>query len=126
MHLQATDDILHQHENSVGGQERLWYHQATVRTVVERALEELDTVGLIRVRLEAENKARERIDSLAPHRISFICHGRRADLLFLERLLDLAHGLQDAQIARELGGAGGDAGNSAQDLRVELARVSLP
>src|SRR4051794_23225566 len=115
MHLQTAHDILHQHEDSIGSQKALWYHEAAVGAVVERALEKLDTVCLIRVRLEAENEASERVYALTAHWISLVCHGRRADLVLLERLFDLPDRLQDAHVTRELGGARGNASNGAQD-----------
>ena len=59
------------------------------------------------------------------HRIPLVRHRRRADLLRLERLFDLADRLQHAQVAAELHRARRDAGDDAEHLRVELARVRL-
>ena len=64
-------------------------------------------------------------DALGAHRVALVRHRRRADLLALERLLDLAERLQQAHVARELRRARGDAGDDAEHLRVELARVGL-
>ena len=108
------DDVFHEDENRVGREKALGNDEATVRAVVERALEELHAVREVRVRLERDDESRQRGDALAAHRISLVRHRRRPDLLGLERLLDLAHRLKHAHVAAELHRARRDAGDDAQ------------
>ncbi len=99
--------------------------EASVGAVVERALEELHAcVWLAFGSSDATNRASEAMRSRA-HRVPLVRHRRRADLLALERLLDLAERLEHADVAAELRGARRDAGHDAQHLGVELARVCL-
>src|SRR4051812_30790064 len=68
---------------------------------------------------------RERIDPLGAHRIALVRHRRRADLLFFERLFDLAQMLQEAQVVTELRRRLCEARQHADDLRVDFARIRL-
>ena len=74
MDLQPGRDVFHQHEDGIRRQKRFRDRQATIRAIVQRALEELHRVGLIRVCLETEHEARERRDALTAHRIAFVRH----------------------------------------------------
>ena len=126
MDLEALGDVGQQHDDRIGGEERFGNGEAAVRGVVERALEELHGVRLVRVRLQRLREAGECVDALRAHRVALVRHRRRPDLLRLERLLDLAERLQDAHVRRELRRARCDAAHHPQHLRVELARVRLP
>ena len=99
--------------------------QPAIGAVVERPLEELHAVREVRVRLHQHHEPRQRRDALGPHRIALVRHRRRPDLLRLERLFHLAERLEHAKVAAELRRAGGDAGDDAENLRVELPRVGL-
>ncbi len=125
MHLQAVHHVLHDHEDGVGREERLGDGQAAIGAVVERALEELHAVREIGVGLEGQHEPGQRRDAFAAHGVPLVCHGRRPDLLLLERLLDLAIRLQHADVAAELGGAGRHAGHHVEHGGIELARVGL-
>ena len=125
MHLEAGGDVLHEDQHGVRGEERLGDREAAVRAVVERALEELHAVRLVRVRLERQHEPRERVDALGAHRVPLVRHRARPDLLLLERLLDLAERLQHPHVARELRRARRDPRDDAEHLRVDLARVRL-
>ena len=77
-------------QDRVGGQKRLRNHQPADGAIVERALQPLGRRGLARRRRKCQGKPRQRAHPLGPHRIPLVGHRRRADLLGLERLFDLA------------------------------------
>src|SRR5689334_7719316 len=126
VHFESAGDVLHENQDRIRRQECLRNEQSSVRAVVKRSLEELHAVRLIGVRLEAQHEAGEGIDAFAAHRITLVGHCRGTDLLFLEGLLDLADGLEHAEVVRELGCARRDTSNSRHRLRVQLARIRLP
>src|SRR6185436_16537848 len=121
----SARDVRHQEHYRVGGKKHFWNYQSTISAVVQRALEVLHCVRLIRVALERIDEPGERSDALGAHRISLVRHRRRADLLAFERLFDLAEALQHADVAAELRGTCRDSRHDTENERVELARVRL-
>jgi len=75
-HLKTTGDIFHQKQNPFSREKRFGYYEPSIRAVIERALEELNRVSLICIRLERENESRESRNSFGAHRISFVSHCR--------------------------------------------------
>ncbi len=108
--LRASDEHL------VGAQQRFGQDRAPVRAVVERALEIVRRrvlPGDVGVRRQ---QPRQRIDALGHHRIALERHRRTADLLFAERLEDLAEAgrTEDAHVGGELRERRAEAGERAR------------
>jgi hypothetical protein len=78
------------------------------------------------VQREDDDVPGQRVDALAAHGIALVRHGRRADLVLLERLLHLLEVPQQPHVVGELGGALRDPRQRRQARRVRLARVRLP
>ena len=74
---------------------------------------------------QAHGEPGDRAHPLGSHRVPLVGHGRRADLLGLERLLDLALVGQQPQVRAEPMRALGDAGERGEHLGIDLARVGL-
>ena len=74
---------------------------------------------------QRQHEPGQRAHPLGPHRVPLVGHRRRADLLGLERLLDLALVGQQPQVGAEPVGALGDPRQRAEHLGVDLARVGL-
>jgi hypothetical protein len=64
---------------------------------------------------------RQRVDPFRTHRVALVRHGRGADLLFLERLFDLAQVLQQAHVVGELRRRLRETGERIHHLRIDLA-----
>ena len=58
--------------------------------------------------------ARQAAHALGAHRVALVGHRRRADLVLVERLGELAHALQQAQVGAHLVAALGDAGRASR------------
>ena len=93
--------------------------------VVERALQPLGRRGLAGGRRQGQHEPGQRAHPLGPHRVALVGHRRRADLLGLERLLELALVGQQPQVGAEPVRALGDPRQRGQHLGVDLARVGL-
>ena len=112
-------------EDGVGGEERVGEHQAAVRRVVEAALEPLRRRVERTVERIGHEPPRQAAHPLGAHRVALVGHRRRADLVLVERLGELAHALQQAQVGAHLVAALGDAGEQREELAVQLAGVGL-
>ena len=106
-------------------EERLGHRDALVGGVVERALEPLRRGGHRRVERERDDVPRERADALGAHRVALVRHRGGADLRRLERLLELALVLEQAQVGGDLVRRLREAGERVDDAVVLLARVGL-
>src|SRR5687768_18282267 len=60
----------HEHKYRIGGEKGLRKHETSVGAVVQRALEVLDAVRVIRVLLHRDHEPRQPGDSLRAHRRS--------------------------------------------------------
>ena len=123
-HLRINDqprrDVLIQHQQGVDGQEGLRQHETAIGAVVKRALEPLRRGRRGGARFEARDEAGQAANPLGPHRIAFVRHRGRADLLFLERLFEFLAIGQEPQIGGRLVRALSDAREGRDDLRVDL------
>ena len=96
--MQAVRHALAQAQHRVGAEEALRQRDAAVGRVVERALKPLGAGrdgGILQV---ADDVARQGGDALAAHGVALIGHGRRADLMLLERLFYLFHVLEQTDV----------------------------
>ena len=125
VHDQPAEDVLGEHEDRVGREERLGHRDALVGRIVERPLEPLGRGRHRGVDRERDDVARERAHALGPHGVALVGHGRGADLRRLERLFDLALVLQQSQVGRGLVGGLRDPREGVDDEVVLLARVGL-
>ena len=112
-------------EDGVAGQEGVGEHEPAVGGVVEAALEPLRRGVDRTVQRVGHDPARQAAHALGAHRVALVGHRRRADLVLVERLRELAHPLQEAQVGAHLVAALGDAGEGGEHLAVELAGVGL-
>src|SRR5688572_18346104 len=90
VNVQAARDVHHQKEDRVSREKSFRYRQAPVGAVIERSLEVLHAVRLIRISVQRKHEARKGIDALAAHRVALVGHCGGTDLFILERLLDLS------------------------------------
>ena len=67
----------------------------------------------------------ERANTLRPHRVALVRHGRGTDLVLLERFLDLLEVGEETDVGRDLVGSGTERGERAEDVDIDLARVGL-
>lgn len=125
VHDETLADVLEGGQEDVGGEERLGQGDTAVGGVVERALEPLDRRGLESVQLENVQVARERAQALATHGVALVRHGGRADLVLLERLLDLLQVGEQTDVGGHLVDGGTERGKGAEDIGVDLTRVGL-
>jgi len=121
----AAGHVGREDEDGVGAQECLGDGDAAAGAVVEGALEPLGGSGHGRGLRDGDDVAGERAHPLAPHRVALVGHRRRADLLRAEGLGQLAEVAEQADVVAHLVAALGDAGQRAEDLRVELPRIGL-
>ena len=126
MHHEAAGNVVVDQRDRVRAEEGLGDGDAAVGGVVERALEPLRGRGERGIERVDDDVARQRVDALGAHGVALVRHGGRSDLLFFQRLLDLAQVLQQAHVVRELRRRLGEARQRRGDLRVDLARVRLP
>ena len=119
---EAADDVLEQDQDRVGREEGLGHRDALVGGVVERALEPLRGGRHRRVERERDDVARERADALGAHRVALVGHRGGADLRLLERLLELALVLEQAQVRADLVGATAPGPESACTTRSSCLR----
>ena len=81
--------------------------------------------GVVRVPDEIHHKPRQAADPLAAHRVPLVRHRRRADLLVLERLINLLAVAEEADVGGDLVEDGGDGGKIGEDEGVDDAGVGL-
>lgn len=93
--------------------------------IVQCAFKPLCRVGVKRVLAQVGEMATERAHTLTPHGVTFICHGGRADLVLLERLLHLFRGGKMSNIPTDLLASRAEARHRTDDIRVHLSRVRL-
>ena len=112
-------------QDRVGGKERFGEGEAPIRGIVESPLEPLGCMRPVAVVGDREQPAGEGVHPLALHRVPFVGHRGRPDLLLPERLLDFLHVLKEADVVRELRGRRREAREGGKDEGVLLARVRL-
>ena len=125
LHGEAAHDAGGEVDHGVGGEERVLDHQAAVRRVVEAALEPLRRRVERTVERVGEQTTRQAAHPLGADRVALVGHRRRAHLRVAERLGQLAHALEQAQVGAELVHALADAGERREHLRVLLAWIGL-
>ena len=115
----------YEQQNRVDGQKGLRDDQPAVGAVVERSFQPLGGGGGGGAGLQAEDKAGQSANPLGAHRIAFVGHGRRADLLGLERFFELLAALQQPQIGGGFRRALGHARQGVEHLGVDFAGIGL-
>ena len=93
--------------------------------VVQGALQPLGGAGLVGAGHQPQDEPGQGVDALAAHGVALVGHGRGADLLRLEGLLHFLQVLEQAQVAGELGGRGGDAAEHLAHAVLQLAGGGL-
>ena len=122
---QPGHDVEIQVQDRVDGQECLGQRQPSDGAVIQGALQPLGRRGLGGGRRQRHHEPGQRADALGAHRVALVGHRRGADLLGLERLLQLALVGQQPQVRAEPVGALADARQRGEHLGVDLARVGL-
>lgn len=122
---ETLGDVLHGREEDVGGEERLGEGDTAVGRVVEGTLEPLNRRGHERVLVDGEQVARKRAGTLRAHGVTLVGHGRRADLVLLEGLLDLLEVGEETDVGGHLVDGRAERGEGREDVGVNLARVGL-
>ena len=125
MHRQSGEHVFEQDQDPVAREERLGDREPPVGRVVERSLEPLGRRRHRRVERKSDDVPGQAADALGAHRVALVGHRGGADLGCLERLLDLAVVLKEAQIRADLVGRLGEARERLDDPIVLLARVGL-
>ena len=122
---EAVGDVGCQAEHGIGTEQGIGNDQPPVRRVVEAALEPLRgcvhrAVGCVR-----EQSAGQAAQPFGANRVTLVGHGRRTDLIAVERLGEFTDTLQQAQVGAELVACLADAREGGQQLAVLLARIGL-
>lgn len=115
----------YEHGASISAEEALRESDTPDGRIIERALEPLRSVGLLCIATEVPQLAAERAKTLAPHGVTLVSHGRRANLVSLERLLKLLEHGKMPDVATDALGSATERAKSVQDVNVDLARVGL-
>ena len=108
--LKAGRDVGGEDEDGVGGQERFRERQAAVGAVVEGSFEPLAGGGVGGVAGQGNDESGQGIDPFRSHRVPFVGHGTRPDLLGLERLEEFTLVLQQPKVGGHLRGRLVDSG----------------
>ena len=122
---QAIGDIQQNVQDGIGGQETLGHSDALVGGVVQRTLKPLGAGGHGGVQHVYHQVAAQGADALAAHGVTLVGHGRRTDLVLLERLFHLFKVRQQADVGSHLHSALAQACHGGQHIVVHLAAVGL-
>ena len=87
----AGNHIHIKRENPVHRQESLGHADSLVGRIVQCSFQPLRSRSYSRIQGIGNHIASQRANSLTPHRISLICHGRRANLTAFKRLIEFLH-----------------------------------
>jgi hypothetical protein len=115
----------YQHGASVGAKEALRKSDTPDGRIIERALKPLRSVGLLCVATKVPQLAAERAETLTPHGVTLVSHGRRANLVSLEGLLKLLEHGKMPDVATDTLSSATERTKSVQDINIDLARVGL-
>ena len=115
----------YQHGASVSAEEALGKSDTPDGGVVERTLKPLRSIGLLGITTEVPQLAAERAETLTPHGVTLVSHGRRANLVSLERLLELLEHGKMPDVATDTLGSATERTESVQNVNIDLARVGL-
>ena len=126
IHMQPLRDVLHKAQHTVRCKKCLRQTDAAVCRVVQCPLEPLRHGCHGRVLRISDHIAGKRADTFAAHGVALIRHGGRADLLVLERLLDLPVVLQKPDVRRHAASALADGRQRVQNPAVEFPGIRLP
>ena len=119
-------DIGHDVECAIEGEECFRQDESAVGTVIERAFKPLRRVGLQRIVHETHHESCKSACAFAPHRIAFVGHRARSNLLLLERFFDFLAVGEQAKIGGALVDRGCSDRKRADDLCIDEACVCLP
>jgi hypothetical protein len=115
----------YKHGASVGAKEALRESDTPNGRVIKRALKPLRSVGLLSIATEVPQLATKRAETLTPHGVALVSHGRRANLVSLERLLKLLEHGKMSDIATDTLGSATERTKSVENVDIDLARVGL-
>jgi len=115
----------HQHDASISAEEALGKSDTPDGRVVKRALKPLRGVSLLCITTKVPQLAAERAQTLTPHGVALVSHGRRANLVSLERLLKLLEHSKMSDVTTDALSSATEGTKSVQDVNVDLARVGL-
>ncbi len=121
----SVGDVSIQNQTRIDRQKRLRHRQSSNRTVVQSSLHPLCCHRVVDPRLQAHREPGQSAHAFAPHRIAFVRHCGRSDLLFAKRFFQFLAMLQDADVASGLVTSLGDSVQSGHDLRIRLSRIRL-
>jgi hypothetical protein len=124
----TTEPRRHVHdefEHGVRREETFRQREATVRRIVERALQPLGRGRMRGVLRENDEEARQRADAFAAHGIALVSHRGGTDLFFAERFFQFVFVAQETQISRHLRRGLPDRGQRVQHASVLFAGVGL-
>ena len=122
---QSVHHIQAEIKDSVDRQKSLGDRQSLVRGIVQRSLKPLRCGGDRRIQGIDHHISRQGSDSLAPHRVSLICHRRRTDLALLKRLLHLLQMLKQTDVVAHLMGGCGDSRQHIRHSCINLSGIGL-
>lgn len=115
----------HKHGASISAEEALRKSDTPDGRIVKRALKPLRSVGLLSIATKVSQLAAERAETLTPHGVALVSHGRRANLVSLERLLELLKHGKMPDVAADTLGSATERTESVQNVNIDLARVGL-
>ncbi len=126
IHNQPVHHVQAQIQHAVDRQKRLRNGKPLVRGIIQCSLKPLDRRSHRRIQSLRHHISGEGSDPLTAHRVSFICHRRRTDLIFLKGFLHLFQVLQKPDIVAHLMGGSRDARKHIADSRIHFPGISLP
>ena len=118
-------DILQQRQNHISRQERLRDRQAAVGTVVERAFHPLATGRLTSAVEYVTEPASQTAHTLRAHRVTFVRHSTRANLVLFKRLFHLFQVAQETDVRGDLERRRSKGRQRRKHVDIDLARVGL-
>ena len=115
----------YKHGASVSAEEALRESDTPDGRIIKRALKPLRSVGLLCIATKVPQLAAKRAETLTPHGVALVSHGRRANLISLKRLLKFLEHSKMSDIATDALGSATERAKSVHDVNVDLARVGL-
>ncbi len=112
-------------EYRINCEERFGNRYALVCAVVKRALEPLCSGGESRIEAVDNDISCKCAYTFAAHRIAFVRHCGRADLILFKRLLHFLKRLQNTHIVCEFVRTLRHTGKSREEISINLARIRL-
>lgn len=122
---EVGEEMREEVEDGVGAKERFGDGEAAVRGVVKGALEPLGRCRIGGVLRERDDESGQSADSLRIDGITFIGHGRGADLSFGGSFGEFSFMGEEADISSHFVGGGGKRFEGVEDVEVEFSRIGL-